>query len=259
MRALILAAFLTGCGSAPEVSLVQCITPLGMETDLDCAAITAHERVVAETTKLDTSRLRGWKIRLHSQTFWSDEYQREVFTMPGKRGVYWGWYDSGSRTVYVADENFSSGALAHEMCHAMGVVDHGLWAQYGCSDTERAVTERLTPGAGDVFAGPHEGEWLAEDKHLHAGVSFGLTLAGHGIATEKNWSPAARFAVTTATVLAVGLAKETLDQFDYGGFSRRDLVADLVGVAIGHAVYALGSWALSLADGSVAHGVPLTE
>lgn len=248
MRLLALAALCLACGGAPDVSLTTCITPLGMETDLSCDAVTAHERVVAETTKLDVARLKGWKIKLHPDTRWSEKHGRSYFTTSGDPGwMFWGRADGSSRTLWLADERLHTGVLAHEMCHAMGVGDHADWETQGCNATEREVQQRLTPGSG-IFAGPHEGEWFGKDKQLHFGVSAALTLGGHAMlgacttADCQRLAPWARALIPPVLAFGVGLAKETADHFDYGGFSRRDMAANLAGVLVGQAVFMVGAW-----------------
>lgn len=255
---------LTACGPAPKVSLATCITPLGMETDLDCAAVTAHEAKVATAherrTGLDPSALRGWRIVLRGDAKWSEKHQRLVFTEPSKPGwVLWGFANEGTKTISIADTNFASGALTHELCHVLGVWDHGAWESSGCAQVERD----LAPAAGEFLAGPYEGEWLGADKQMHFGVSAALTLGGHAMLANCTTADCLRLAPWVRALLpplfalGTGLAKETLDHFAYGGFSRRDLVADVVGVAVGHLLWTgiRLLFPLSLPDGSVAHGV----
>lgn len=84
--------------------------------------------------------------------------------------------------------------------------------------------------------------WFAPDKAKHLGASFLLTLSGQYVLTEKlSFSEGEALPLAVAGAVFVGLGKEVYDRHrppDYH-FSRRDLVADALGIALGVAVILL--------------------
>lgn len=66
---------------------------------------------------------------------------------------------------------------------------------------------------------------VEEDKVKHFAVS-GAIGASMQLYTE-DWR------TSMATCVGVGLAKELYDQYDYNGFSEKDLVADVLGCSVG--------------------------
>ncbi len=64
-----------------------------------------------------------------------------------------------------------------------------------------------------------------EDKAKHAKVSFAMGSVAQ-MYTE-DWK------VSMGACMAVGLAKEVYDEYSYGGFDGKDLLADAVGCSIG--------------------------
>ena len=72
------------------------------------------------------------------------------------------------------------------------------------------------------------------DKTEHVQVSMALSYAGEALFDEySHVSDTERVLYATGVTLAVGLGKEFYDQYDYGGFSSKDLVADLAGAVSG--------------------------
>ncbi|BAV80936.1 hypothetical protein [Vibrio phage RYC] len=76
---------------------------------------------------------------------------------------------------------------------------------------------------------------LEEDKQKHIAVS---TVISSGVQyTYDDWK------LSMASCMAVGLGKELYDEYDYGGFDEKDLVADLAGCTLGTFVTkGLTSW-----------------
>lgn len=66
---------------------------------------------------------------------------------------------------------------------------------------------------------------VESDKKMHFAVSAGLGFAANSIMDDYRYS--------MASCMAVGVAKEVYDEIDYGGFSEKDLVADLLGCGVG--------------------------
>ena len=72
------------------------------------------------------------------------------------------------------------------------------------------------------------------DKAQHMQVSMALGYAGatlwdaHGTDSKTQ-----KILYATGVSFAIGLGKEFYDQYDYGGFSEKDLVADLTGAVSG--------------------------
>jgi hypothetical protein len=94
-----------------------------------------------------------------------------------------------------------------------------------------AAQEVSSPAGETRFWLPadQEGPWLRADRLQHVGLSFTLGL-GTGLAFEEP--------LAALPVLGLGVAKEFLDA-RADGASRRDLVADVVGVALACAALAL--------------------
>lgn len=76
---------------------------------------------------------------------------------------------------------------------------------------------------------------IGQDKYLHAG---GSALLGIGFSIPLQHSPIKKHSkeASFAACMAVGVAKEIYDEYDYGGFSAGDLVADGLGCAVGVAI-----------------------
>ena len=77
--------------------------------------------------------------------------------------------------------------------------------------------------------------WLGRDKALHAGFSFLTTLSAQYVLQAKlDASRDEALPVSAGVVLGLGLAKEIADSRRPNSplFSKRDLVADAVGVAL---------------------------
>lgn len=91
-------------------------------------------------------------------------------------------------------------------------------------------------------APPPADRWLARDKAMHLGASFGIALGGYLVLTEGaglDRTPARPLAAGAA--LAAGLAKEYADErrTRHPLFSWKDLAADAAGVALALAVTTL--------------------
>ncbi|MGD1527139.1 hypothetical protein [Vibrio owensii] len=69
---------------------------------------------------------------------------------------------------------------------------------------------------------------LEKDKKQHLAVSAAISFATQSVVDD--------YRISMATCATVGLAKEIYDEVDYGGFSERDLVADLIGCGAGIAL-----------------------
>lgn len=65
-------------------------------------------------------------------------------------------------------------------------------------------------------------EEIKEDKYMHLGVSFGIGTVLNTYVVEDY-----KYAFTGC--LLVGLTKELYDEYDYGGFDNKDMVANAVG------------------------------
>lgn len=105
-----------------------------------------------------------------------------------------------------------------------------------------AAAQVPPPGAPPDSVRVLHDAWLARDKALHAGVSFGLA-AGGALALRHAMDARAGDAASLAagTALAIGVVKEVHDarRPRGSGFSWRDLVADAVGALLGAAVASL--------------------
>ena len=66
---------------------------------------------------------------------------------------------------------------------------------------------------------------LDKDKQLHFGVS---TAIGAGAQVYHD-----NVLKSGLSCMGVGVAKEVIDEIDYGGFDEKDLIADAIGCAVG--------------------------
>lgn len=78
--------------------------------------------------------------------------------------------------------------------------------------------------------------WLAMDKAKHVGGSLLLTLSAQYVLVVKaDWSESRALPISAGSAAVVGIGKEVYDR--YAGptryFSRKDLVADAVGILLG--------------------------
>lgn len=83
-----------------------------------------------------------------------------------------------------------------------------------------------------------EDRWLAFDKVQHATFSFLWLLSVQYVAVNKfDLSEQKAFPLSLSTAAALGILKEVYDSRQPGGhFSRRDLVANGLGLCLGSAV-----------------------
>ncbi len=99
------------------------------------------------------------------------------------------------------------------------------------------------PGSGLAQSEPHAlpldttlaDPWLGRDKALHAAGSFLLTLSAQYVLTAKlGTGEGTALPLAAGAAFSLGLAKEVADSRRPVSplFSRRDLVADAVGVAL---------------------------
>ena len=63
------------------------------------------------------------------------------------------------------------------------------------------------------------------DKKLHFGFSAAIGAVAQGYTENVYYS--------TAICMGVGVSKELHDEYSYGGFDTKDLVADAIGCAVG--------------------------
>jgi len=66
---------------------------------------------------------------------------------------------------------------------------------------------------------------IEDDKRKHLVISTAIGAGSSFIFDDYRYS--------LATCFSIGLAKEFYDQYDYGGFSKEDLMYDAIGCAIG--------------------------
>ena len=66
---------------------------------------------------------------------------------------------------------------------------------------------------------------VEQDKVLHFGVSTAI-----GAGSQLYFEDTTKSALTC---MGVGVAKELMDEADYGGFDEKDLIADAIGCAVG--------------------------
>jgi uncharacterized protein YfiM (DUF2279 family) len=89
---------------------------------------------------------------------------------------------------------------------------------------------------------PQQGDrWFAEDKLKHVVVSATWTLSTQYVLVAKaGWSERNALPLSLASGAAIGLAKEVYDRrYGSGHFSRKDLVADALGLALAAGVILL--------------------
>ncbi|CAN5744710.1 hypothetical protein BH23GEM9_BH23GEM9_11150 [soil metagenome] len=89
--------------------------------------------------------------------------------------------------------------------------------------SRQPVCARAAYPAGDV--------WFGSDKATHLGVSFGAASLAFGAARGTGMSQRSALATAMALAAAAGVGKEVHDLRSGGIFSKRDLVADGVGLA----------------------------
>ena len=70
---------------------------------------------------------------------------------------------------------------------------------------------------------------LDRDKQLHLGASTMLGSASYIVFKDDTTK-------ALASCLSIGLAKELYDEYDYGGFDSKDMVANAIGCGIGYSV-----------------------
>ena len=94
---------------------------------------------------------------------------------------------------------------------------------------------RILPSSPDSLERPRKDPWLAFDKAQHLTFSFLWTLGTQYVVVNKgHLSERQALPISITTSAAVGLAKELYDRY-YGPtryFSRRDAVADAVGILL---------------------------
>ncbi len=71
-----------------------------------------------------------------------------------------------------------------------------------------------------------------KDKQLHMATSFVLHTAFKNIYKNSGFSEKEATIYSIGSSLLVGLGKEIYDEIDYGGFSTKDLGADLLGTIL---------------------------
>lgn len=76
-----------------------------------------------------------------------------------------------------------------------------------------------------IFIAPNSYAEIAKDKQLHFGVS---TVIGGTMQTLTE-DPM----ISMASCLGIGLAKETYDEYSYGGFDNKDLISRCCWLFIG--------------------------
>lgn len=89
---------------------------------------------------------------------------------------------------------------------------------------------------------PAQDRWIALDKAKHLGGSTLLTLSAQYVLVAKaNWSEGEALPLSAGAAATVGLTKEVYDR--YAGptryFSRKDLVADAIGILLGAGIILL--------------------
>jgi uncharacterized protein YfiM (DUF2279 family) len=108
-----------------------------------------------------------------------------------------------------------------------------------------AALPRAAPPPADAPRSPADAprdRWLAEDKAKHLVVSATWTLATQYVLVAKaGWRERDALPASLASGAAVGLAKELYDgrAGPTGHFSRKDLVADALGLALAAGVILL--------------------
>ena len=88
----------------------------------------------------------------------------------------------------------------------------------------------------------HRDDWLARDKALHVGVSFLITLSSQYVyQTKIGLTEGEALPLSIGTAASAGLLKEIMDSRRPNApeFSKRDLVADGVGILLAVGLIAL--------------------
>jgi len=102
--------------------------------------------------------------------------------------------------------------------------------------------------AAVLLAVPAEGRaqargWLARDKVLHFGASFGVASLGYAIGADLFECVPCRIGLGAGMALVAGGGKELADLAGLGDADLRDFLADLVGLALGVVL----AWAIDVA------------
>lgn len=176
MRALALIALgcaLSACGpgdayppSSPEW---RCSALMTAGEGIACEAFQLQEQVTRAAfdaltqfgAKVTAKKFPAWSVDLRPDTAWSDEDRRLFFRDPRAPGWrLWGITSHERKLIELADLLYEKAVLAHEDCHALGVLAHSLWPEYGCDRVEEQVREELTPADGvlELVAAPDFGD-----------------------------------------------------------------------------------------------------
>jgi len=78
--------------------------------------------------------------------------------------------------------------------------------------------------------------FLQKDKQLHIASSFLMTTTFKNIYLNNGFSEKEATFYSIGSSMLVGLGKEIVDEIKYGGFSIKDLGADLIGTTLGEVV-----------------------
>lgn len=109
----------------------------------------------------------------------------------------------------------------------------------GASSLNAQETVRDRDSLPESSRGPSD-RWLAPDKAAHVFAGFWTAGAGYATASALDADASERRATVVTAGLCAGLAKEAFDAFvQHERPSWRDLVADMVGVALLVAVTAV--------------------
>jgi len=97
-------------------------------------------------------------------------------------------------------------------------------------------TKSRAAGRSAIQGKPPRDRWVALDKAKHLGGSALLTLSTQYVLVVKaGWTRGDALPLSVGTAASIGLAKELYDR--YAGptrfFSKKDLVADVFGIAVG--------------------------
>ena len=84
-----------------------------------------------------------------------------------------------------------------------------------------------------------EDRWLALDKLAHLLVSFSLVGIGYAVLSDRGlgWDRNRARILSAGGTALLGIAKEIRDYRKGGGFSRKDLAADGLGITLGILFY----------------------
>ena len=113
------------------------------------------------------------------------------------------------------------------------LVTAALFALLANSDSLRSKVPLRTRSFDEaVAAAPERDAWLGEDKFKHFAMSFAVTaFAFAGARSVFDADTSLGFAIATGST--AGLLKEFYDRARGRPFSKRDLVWDAAGVAVG--------------------------